>query len=102
MLNGRLAWPGLGLARLLAEGGWAFCGVSSWGVAMSGVIKTLARGEKEGCGEQDPVKLRQRRVLCVCYACQAVCTREGGAAGAVEVRRGEGQGLLCCLKIFRF
>lgn len=56
-------------------------GVSSWGLASTGVIKTLAqvRGRGgEGRGEKHPVKLRQRRVLCICYACQAVSTRQGG------------------------
>lgn len=71
-------------------------GVSSWGLASTGVIKTLAqvRGRGgEGRGEKHPVKLRQRRVLCICYACQAVSTRQGGL---------EGLGGVACLTIFRF
>lgn len=67
-------WPGLGLAML---GGWGL-----WGVVLGGGYvgrhKNAGSWGVEGCGERDPVKLRQRRVLCVCYACQAVCTREGG------------------------
>lgn len=90
MLNGRLAWPGLGLAWLFPVGG--VCGVSSWGVAMSGVIKTLARGGSQTW--KHPVKLRQRRVLCVCYACQAVCTREGGQPALLKCGGGAGVAVL--------
>lgn len=65
-----------------------------WGVVLGGGYvgrhKNAGSWGVEGCGEQDPVKLRQRRVLCVCYACQAVCSREGGQPELLKCGGGAG------------